>query len=123
VAEIAAALALVAPMLADDGEWTTPLAALGLAVVSLMASGFHIRQGEWLPALETSLWASLSTTIAIGRWEEMSTGPSVSIDVLVPVVAVLVPAIILNLVLLFRQPVQPNVGDQQPLVPAGSATN
>jgi len=108
VCEVAAAVALVAPMVADDGEWTTLLAAIGLAAVSLMASGFHIREGEWLPAVETALWASLAASIAIGRWDEMSTGPSISVDVLVPVVAVLVPAIIVNLVLLFRQPIQPD---------------
>ena len=54
-------------MAADYGQWTTPLAAIGLATVSLMASGFHIREGEWLPTVETALWASLAASIAIGR--------------------------------------------------------
>lgn len=107
VCEVTAAGALVVPMLADDGEWTTPLAAIGVATVSLMASGFHIREGEWLPALETSLWASLAGAIAVGRWGEMSTGPSISTDVLVPLLVVVVTAIVVNLVLLFRRPVQP----------------
>jgi uncharacterized membrane protein YphA (DoxX/SURF4 family) len=105
VAEVAAAVALVVPMLVDELQWTTPLAALGLVAVSLQASGFHIRRAEWLPATETALWASLSGAIAIGRWEEMSTGPSISADALVPVIGCLVVAIIGNLVILFRQPV------------------
>ena len=118
VCEVAAALALVAPMVADHGRWTTPLAAIGLATVSLMASGFHIREGEWLPAVETALWASLAATIAIGRWDEMPTGPSISVDLLTPVVAVLLPAIIVSLILLFRQPIQPETENQKPLVSA-----
>lgn len=116
--EVAAAIALVIPMVADRGEWTTPLAAIGLTTVSLMASGFHIRKGEWLPAGETALWASLAASIAIGRWDEMSTGPSISVDLLVPVVAVLVPTIVANLVLLFRQPVQQESENQEPLASA-----
>lgn len=104
--EGAAAIALIVPMLADEARWTTPLAALGISVVSLMASGFHVRNGEWLPAVETSLWASLAGSVAIARWDEMPTGPSISTDVLIPVIAVLVPAIIGNLIILSRQPVQ-----------------
>jgi hypothetical protein len=116
VCEIAAALALVAPMVAGHGQWTTPLAAIGLATVSLMASGFHIRQGEWLPAVETALWASLSASVAIGRWDQMSTGPSVPLDLLVLVVALVLSAIIVNLVVLFRRPTTRPGTDHQPLV-------
>jgi uncharacterized membrane protein YphA (DoxX/SURF4 family) len=105
VAEVAAAVALVVPMLVAELRWTTPLAALGLAAITLPASGFHVRAQEWLPALETALWASLAGSIAIGRWDEMSTGPSISADVLVPVIGSLTVAVIANLVLLFRQPV------------------
>jgi uncharacterized membrane protein YphA (DoxX/SURF4 family) len=118
VAEVAAAVALVVPMLVDELEWTTPLAALGLVAVSLQASGFHIRRAEWLPATETALWASLAGSIAVGRWGEMSTGPSISPDVLVPVTACLVVAIIANLVILFRQPVPPEPERRGEPVPA-----
>ncbi len=118
ISEVAAAVALVAPMVAARGEWTTPPAAIGLAAVSLMASGFHIRKGEWLPAIETALWASLAASIAIGRWEEIATGPSISVDWLLALVAVLVPAIIANLVLLFRQPIEPDPESHKPLITA-----
>lgn len=105
VSEVAAAVALVVPMLVDELQWTTPLAAIGLAAVCAMAAGFHLREQEWLPALETVLWASLATAVVIGRGGELSTGPSISTDVLVPVVGVLVAAIVVNLAILFRQPV------------------
>lgn len=103
LSEVAGAVALVGPMLIDSFEWTTPLAAMGIAVISLMASGFHLRAHEGLPAVETTLWASLASSIAIGRWGEISTGPSISADVLVPVIAVLVPTIIAVLVVLTRR--------------------
>ncbi len=116
--EAAGAFALVAPMVAERGEWTTPLAAIGLSAVALMASGFHIRVGEWLPAVETALWASLAASIAIGRWGEIAGAPSITTDILVPVIAVLVPAIVVNLVLLWRRPAQSQTENQQPLVSA-----
>lgn len=90
-----------------------------LVAVSLMASGFHVRQAEWLPAIETALWATLAAVIATGRWDEMSTGPSVTVDVLGPVVVVLVPAIIVILVMIVRQPVQPAAGHRRQLTSAG----
>ncbi len=105
VSEVAAGLALFVPMLADQSQWTTPLAALGLVVISLMASGFHIRAGEGLPAVETVLWASLAGCIAIGRWDQMSTGPSIPEELLVPVVLVVMCVAITTLVVLFRRPV------------------
>lgn len=98
--EVCAAIGLVVPLLADKGEWTTPLAAVGITVISLMASGFHIRNREWLAALETALWSSLAGTIAIARWDKISTGPSIDHDALVPILIFLVPAVIANLVVL-----------------------
>lgn len=107
LSEVSGAAALAVPMLIENFEWMTPLAAVGIAVISLMASGFHIRAREGLPAVETALWASLATSIAIGRWGETSTGPSISADALVPIVAALVPTIVAILVLLARRPVEP----------------
>lgn len=96
--EIAAAVGLVVPTAADEMAWTTPL-----AVISLMASGFHLRNLEWLAALETVLWASLAGSIAAARWGKFSTGPTISShDVLGVLLAVLVPAVIVNLVVLTR---------------------
>lgn len=101
--EIAAAVGLVVPIVADEMAWTTPLAGLGIAVISLMASGFHLRHLEWLAALETVLWASLAGSIAAARWGKFSTAPTISShDVLGVLLAVLVPAVIVNLVVLTR---------------------
>lgn len=103
ISEVCAAVGLVVPMLADADQWMTPLAALGIAVIALMASGFHVRNREWLAGLETTLWASLAGSVAIARWDTMSTGPSVSEDALVAILIGLIPAIIINLVVLTRR--------------------
>ena len=105
LSEVAAAVGLVVPMLVGELQWTTPLAAMGLTAVSAMAAGFHLREQEFPPATETVLWAGLATTVVIGRWDEFGTGPSISTDALVPVVGCLVLAILVNLTILFRQPV------------------
>ena len=104
IAEVAAPVALVLPMLLGRLEWTTPLAAAGLAVVTLMASGFHVRAGEWLPALETALWAALAGAVAVGRWGLLGTGPTLAAELLVPVIGLLVVALAVNIVLIFRTP-------------------
>lgn len=106
--EIAAAVGLVVPLLVDRAQWTTPLAAIGIAVIALMAGGFHLRNQEWLAALETVLWASLAGSIAAARWNEFATGPTISSHhVLVPLLLVLVPAVIVNLVVLTRTTAPP----------------
>lgn len=100
LSEVAAAVGLAVPLLAGTMEWATPLAGLGVTAISLMASGFHIRNREWLAALETALWAALGASIAAARWSLFHSGPSISRDVLVPVLMVLVPAVVVNLVVL-----------------------
>lgn len=114
VSEVLGAIALVVPLLVERDEWTTPLAAIGIAAVSLMASGFHIRAGEALPAVETTLWASLAGAIAVARWQEMATGPTLTEDLLIPVLTALVLAIVVNLVALARRPVAPRTREQEP---------
>lgn len=101
VCEVAASIGLVAPLLTDRAEWLTPLAALGVAVIALMAGGFHIRQGEWLASVETSLWAALAGGVAVARWDKFADGPSVTLhDVLPTVLIVLLAAIVVSLALL-----------------------
>jgi hypothetical protein len=114
LSEVAAAAALALPPLIGAFEWTTPLAAIGIAVISLMASGFHIRAAEWLPAVETALWATLAGSIAIGRWTGIATGPPLPSETLTVAIAVLIPSIIVNLVLLARRPVAPRIADGSP---------
>lgn len=121
LSEVTGAAALALPPLVGAFEWTTPLAAVGIVVVSLMASGFHIRAAEWLAAVETALWATLAGAIAIGRWTGIASGPSLPSGALTVAIAVLIPAIVVNLVLLARRPVAPRNGDGSPRrMPAAS---
>ena len=106
VTEVLGAAGLVVPMVTGMAPWLTPLAALGLAVIALMATGFHLRADERINALETGLWASIAVVIALGRWDLLVASHSyVAPWVLVAAVGVLVPAVIINLVVLFRRPV------------------
>ncbi|GGL46349.1 DoxX family protein [Nocardia jinanensis] len=116
--EIAAAVGLVAPMLVDIAGWTTPLAALGIGVVSLMASGFHIRAaGEALNSIECALWAALAGAIAIGRWPEVSDAPAIPDEVLVGSIVAIIPATIAILVVVSKRPIEPSVSEQQRIAP------
>src|SRR3989441_6614763 len=63
VTEVLGAAGLVLPMATGVLPWLTPLAAIGLAIIVLMATGFHLRADERINALETGLWASIATEI------------------------------------------------------------
>jgi len=104
--EVLGAAALVLPMATGVLPWLTPLAALGLAVIVLMAAGFHLRANEFLNAAETGLFASISVVVAIGRWDLVAGRVSVPAWVLVGALAVLVPAAIINVIVLFKRPVR-----------------
>jgi uncharacterized membrane protein YphA (DoxX/SURF4 family) len=45
-AEVLGAAGLVLPMATGILPWLTPLAAVGLAIIVLMATGFHVRAGS-----------------------------------------------------------------------------
>ncbi len=105
VAEVLAAAGLVVPMATGIAPWLTPLAALGLVIIVLMATGFHLRADERINALETGLWASIAVVIALGRWNLLvASHTDIAPWVLVAAVGVLVPAVIINLVVLFSRP-------------------
>src|SRR5919109_4595820 len=103
--EVLGAAGLVLPMATGILPWLTPLAAVGLAIIVLMAAGFHVRADERLEALETGLWASIAAVVAIGRWDLIA-----SVDVppwvLAAALGLLVPAAIVNVILLLRRPVR-----------------
>lgn len=101
--EVLGAIGLVVPMATGVLPWLTPLAALGLAVTVLMAAGFHLRADEWLPAVETGLWASIAVAIVIGRWELVPSPADVPAGVLVVALGLLVPAVVVNLIVLWRR--------------------
>jgi hypothetical protein len=100
--EILGALGLVLPTATGILPWLTPLAAVGLAITVLMAAGFHLRANENLAALETVLWAGLASVVAIGRWDLIVPGAEVPGWTLVLAIGVLLPAAIVNVVVLWR---------------------
>ena len=65
VTEVLGAAGLVVPMVTGIALWLTPLAALGLAIIVLMATGFHLRADERINALETGLWASIAVVVSV----------------------------------------------------------
>lgn len=102
-AEILGAAGLLLPMASGVAPWLTPLAACGLALIVLLAAGFHLRADERLEALETALWASVGIGIAVGRWDLLAARFDVSRSALVAAMGVLVPAAILNVIVLIRR--------------------
>ena len=101
VAEVLAAVGLVLPKATGTLPWLTPLAAGGLAVISLMAAGFHVRANEHLNVLETSLLAGIGAAIALGRWDLVTAGPTFAPWTLVVALCLLVPAAIINVIVLY----------------------
>jgi hypothetical protein len=106
IAEVLGALALVLPMATGILPWLTPLAAVGLAIIVLMATGFHLRADEMLNAVETVLWASIAGVIAIGRWNLIASRADVPAWLLLTALVLLVPATIINVIVLLRRPVR-----------------
>ena len=102
VAEVLAAAGLVLPKATGILPWLTPLAAIGLAVIGLMAAGFHVRANEHLNVLETSLLACIGAAIAIGRWDLIDSSADVPPWTLVVVLCLLVPAAVVNVIVLYR---------------------
>src|SRR3989454_9038206 len=118
VTEVLGAAGLVLPMATGVLPWLTPLAAIGLAIIVLMATGFHLRADERVNALETGLWASIAAVIAIGRWDLVVAAHAYAPPwVLVLALGLLVPAVILNLIVLFKRPVVARVGGLEGLLP------
>ena len=103
LAELLGSAGLVLPMATGILPWLTPLAAIGLSINVLMATGFHVRADERLNAIETTLWASIAAIIAIGRWDLVDrANVAISPIALAVLLAVLLPAAIINVIILLR---------------------
>lgn len=102
LAEVLGAAGLVLPMATGVLPWLTPLAAVDLALIVVMATGFHLRADERLPALETALWSGSAAMIAIGRWDLVG---AIDVPRGAPAAALclLIPAAIVNIVVLARR--------------------
>ncbi len=105
LAEILGSAGLILPMASGVLAWLTPLASVGLGLIVLMATGFHLRADERLPALETGLWAATAGVVAIGRWQLVLSAVRVPPLAVAVALSVLVPAVIVNIVILLRRPV------------------
>lgn len=68
VAEILAGIGLILPGVTRTLPWLTPLAALGVMVVTLSASIFHFSRGEVSSALTTVVLFVMATFVAYMRW-------------------------------------------------------
>ena len=66
IAELAGAIGLIVPALTHILPWLVPLAALGLAIVTISASIYHMRRGE-PPA--AAVVAVLALVIVFLRWQ------------------------------------------------------
>jgi uncharacterized membrane protein YphA (DoxX/SURF4 family) len=72
VAEIAGPLGLVLPVLTGILPWLTPLAALGLVIIQILAIGFHARRNETANTLPLNLvLLALSLFVLWGRWSQL----------------------------------------------------
>lgn len=70
VAELAGAIAMILPILLDIAPLLTPLAAIGLSVIQVLAIGFHYQRGELRQSWPINgAFLALSLFVAIGRWE------------------------------------------------------
>jgi uncharacterized membrane protein len=66
ICEILGAVGLILPALTGILPWLTPLAALLLAVMMFLATGFHMRRHEqWIGNL---ILLALLVFVAYGRW-------------------------------------------------------
>jgi hypothetical protein len=104
--EVLGAAGLVLPMATGIVPWLTPLAAVGLAAIVLMAAGFHMRADERLAALETGLWAAIATTVALGRWDLVAARADIPPSLMIVALALLVPSAIVNVIVLIKRPVK-----------------
>jgi DoxX-like family len=103
--EVLGSVGLVLPMATGILPWLTPLAAMGLSINVLMATGFHVREDERLKAIATTLWAAIAGIIAIGRWNLIDQAAlAISPHALVAALAVLLLALIVIVTIIYRHP-------------------
>ncbi len=68
ISELLAGLGLLLPALTGILPWLTPLAAAGLALIMLLASGFHASRREWPPIGFNVVLLLLAAFVAYGRF-------------------------------------------------------
>lgn len=74
--ELAGAIGLILPALTRIQPWLTPLAALGLLTIQVLALGFHAMRGELATAGGTNLvLIALAAFVAWGRTRKVPIAP------------------------------------------------
>lgn len=68
VVEILGAVGVILPALTGIQRWLTPLAASGLALMMVLAMGFHAIRGEYPNIAFTFVLFLLTAFVAYGRW-------------------------------------------------------
>src|SRR3954466_119850 len=68
VAELLGGLGLLLPALTGMLPWLTPLAAAGLALIMLLAIGFHATRREWSAIGFNTVLLLLAAFVAYGRF-------------------------------------------------------
>jgi len=68
VAELLGGLALLLPGLFGFWQALVPLAALGLAIIMLLAAGFHVKRKENQAIITNVVLLVLAAFVAYGRW-------------------------------------------------------
>lgn len=68
ISEIAGALGLVLPALTRVRPGLTPLAAAALALVMVLAAGFHAMRGEWSGVVTNGVILAMTLVVAVGRF-------------------------------------------------------
>jgi putative oxidoreductase len=71
-AELAGGLGLIVPAATRIAPWLTPLAALGLGTIMILAMAFHLARGEASVIWIQALLAALALFVAWGRWRKTS---------------------------------------------------
>lgn len=75
VAEILAAIGLIAPGITRILPWLTPLASAGLMIVMGGATVLHLVRGEFSSTVTTTILFALVTLVAYMRWKVRPIAP------------------------------------------------
>ena len=67
VAEVLGAIGLILPLATGILPWLTPLAAIALAIVQVLAIGFHVMRKEWQVLPVNLILLALAVFVAWGR--------------------------------------------------------
>lgn len=69
VAEVLAAIGLIAPGVTRILPWLTQLAAAGVMIVMVSATVLHLVRAEYSSALTTTILLAMATFVAYQRWK------------------------------------------------------